>query len=147
MEKLVLKHSDSSISDDVEAKVLDVDTIGLIADKGDCILDEIVDELSDKTQPFDPLSFIPPQNVISNISKIYRFQKQLGKGASCRVVKAYHQNQKLYAIKEIPKNGNDVSFCKEIQLLKKLIHPNILAYHDCYMDDKNYYIATEYCSG
>lgn len=96
-------------------------------------------------------SFISsPENIVSNINTIFEYISELGKGASCRVFKARHlENNKLYAIKELTKSDeiNETLFEKEVHLLRKLLHPNILHYHDCYMDDNNYYIATEYCSG
>ena len=96
-------------------------------------------------------SFISsPENIVPNINTIFEYISQLGKGASCRVFKARHlKNNKLYAVKELTKSNdiNETLFQKEVELLRKLLHPNILHYHDCYMDDNNYYITTEYCSG
>ena len=91
-----------------------------------------------------------PDNIVSNINTIFRYISQLGKGASCRVLKAIHlKNNKLYAVKELTKSDeiNKTLFEKEVHLLRKLLHPNIVRYYDCYMDNNNYYIATEYCSG
>lgn len=37
---------------------------------------------------------------------------------------------------------------REISNLKKLDHPNILKFYDCYIvDDVKYYMVTEYCPG
>eukprot|EP01084_Bolivina_argentea_P172560 298929_1 len=96
------------------------------------------------------LSFVPKENIIKNINTQFEYVQQLGKGASCRVYKAKHiEKNKLYAIKQLAKKHkiNKQLFRKEVELLKKLHHPNILCYYDCYIDDKYYYIATEYCSG
>ena len=100
-------------------------------------------------QKFD-LSFIPKENVIKNIGSVFEYKKQLGQGASCRVLKARHlENHKYYAVKELTKKNptNAELFKKEVQLLRKLNFPHILKYYNCYMDDNCYYIATEYCSG
>ena len=35
----------------------------------------------------------------------------------------------------------------EISMLKSIDHPTVLKYYECYQDDYNYYIVTEYCSG
>ena len=35
----------------------------------------------------------------------------------------------------------------EIEILKSLDHPNILKLYECYEDEKNYYLISEYCSG
>lgn len=37
---------------------------------------------------------------------------------------------------------------REVQNLKKMDHPNILKFYDCYVvDDYKYYMVTEYCPG
>lgn len=35
----------------------------------------------------------------------------------------------------------------EMDILKKLDHPNIVKLYELYQDDINYYLITEYCSG
>jgi calcium-dependent protein kinase len=35
----------------------------------------------------------------------------------------------------------------EIEILKKLDHPNILKLYEFYEDTKRFYLVTEYCSG
>ena len=82
--------------------------------------------------------------------KLFQYMKQLGQGASCRVLKARHlENGKLYAVKELTKKHsiNAELFRKEVQLLRKLMLPNILKYYNCYMDNNCYYIATAFCCG
>eukprot|EP01084_Bolivina_argentea_P172567 298948_1 len=107
----------------------------------------------DTKEPEIQLSFVPKENIISNgldINSIFEYMKQLGSGASCRVLKAKHkQNNKLYAIKELIKEHeiNAQLFSEEVKLLRKLMHPNILRYYNCYMDNQCYYIATEFCDG
>jgi calcium-dependent protein kinase len=32
-------------------------------------------------------------------------------------------------------------------MLKSIDHPNVLKYYECYMDEFNYYIVTEFCPG
>jgi len=32
-------------------------------------------------------------------------------------------------------------------MLKSIDHPNVLKYYECYKDDFNYYIVTEFCTG
>ena len=42
------------------------------------------------------LSFVPKENIVSNIATVFKYIKQLGQGASCRVLKASHlKNEKL----------------------------------------------------
>merc|ERR1711933_116973 len=69
---------------------------------------------------------------------------------SCRVLKARNiENGKIYAIKELDKSyrKNSTLFRKEVEFFKKVQHRNIVRFYDCYIDDKCYYIVTEYCSG
>ena len=96
------------------------------------------------------LLFVPSQNIVPNINTFFKYIKQLGSGASCRVLKARNiQNNQLYAVKElVGKIGvNTRLFSEEVKLLKKLHHPHIVHYYDCFVDDECYYIATKYCSG
>lgn len=39
------------------------------------------------------------------------------------------------------------SFHAEIQILRKLDHPNILKLYEVFTDDKRYYLVTELCKG
>merc|ERR1719242_1747088 len=90
-------------------------------------------------------SFVHPRNVVSDIRTVFQYMKQLGNGASCRVLKAKNiQNHKIYAVKEMSKSQaiNALAFTKEVELLQKLYHPNILRYADSFIDDKAYYIST-----
>lgn len=42
---------------------------------------------------------------------------------------------------------SESDFLNEIGMLKSIDHPNVLKYFECYQDDFNYYIVTEFCSG
>lgn len=42
---------------------------------------------------------------------------------------------------------SESDFGNEISMLKSIDHPNVLKYYECYVDDHNYYIVTEYCPG
>eukprot|EP01083_Nonionella_stella_P065842 172868_1 len=94
--------------------------------------------------------YIKKQNMITDISLKFTYGKQLGDGASCRVL-LVHENatQTKYALKEmiIDNKHNPTLFMKEIRILTELDHPHILKYHQCYMDPHNFYIATQYCYG
>ena len=73
---------------------------------------------------------------------------QLGSGATCRVFKAQHLGDgKIYAIKKLQRGGkrSPVAFRKEVEMLKKLHHPNIIAFHGCYVDDKCFYVKSLCC--
>jgi calcium-dependent protein kinase len=43
--------------------------------------------------------------------------------------------------------SSKMSFAAEIELLKKLDHPNIIKLYDLFMHDGNYYVVTEFCEG
>jgi serine/threonine protein kinase len=43
--------------------------------------------------------------------------------------------------------SSKMSFAAEIDLLKKLDHPNIIKLYDLFLYDGNYYVITEFCSG
>merc|ERR1719192_151075 len=42
---------------------------------------------------------------------------------------------------------NPILFKQEVDLLQTLKHDNILQYRDCYMDNTNFYVCTELCTG
>jgi len=82
--------------------------------------------------------------------KNLRMEQELGSGASCRVYAVSDAaSGASYAVKELAA-GNPQSlllFTQEIELLRKLDHPNIVAFHDCFADAARFYIGTELCSG
>ena len=39
------------------------------------------------------------------------------------------------------------TFLQEIEILKRLDHPNVLKVYEYFIDDKNVYIVTEICRG
>merc|ERR1712176_246564 len=71
--------------------------------------------------------------------------------AVCYYAKKSHQ-KKLYALKELPKNKKMSAMqfdreCRLLSLLSKNKSEHIMAFVDCFMDSKCYYIMMEYCSG
>lgn len=42
---------------------------------------------------------------------------------------------------------SESEFMHEISMLKCIDHPSVLKYYECYQDEFNYYIVTEYCKG
>jgi len=88
------------------------------------------------------------------IMKFFEFQKQIGQGTFSVVKLALHKSTgKSYAIKIIDKQ----KFCREeksqeqikreIQILSKVSHPNIVAYKGLYESQKYLYIILEYAEG
>eukprot|EP01083_Nonionella_stella_P110334 322767_1 len=94
---------------------------------------------------------IPKQNRVVKISSMYKYMKQLGTGASSRVLLVEHiQTNKKYAMKELLRNNinNHYLFLFEIKILNMLKgDEGIVQIHDVYMDEVSYYIVMEYCSG
>ena len=75
---------------------------------------------------------------MANIEAAFRYQKQIGSGASCRVLKATRISTKQpFAVKEILRSSANAEalFMSEVRLLRKLYHPNILTFDrdDCFM--------------
>ena len=82
--------------------------------------------------------------------EIYMREKVLGKGSFGIVYLVKHrQLHKYFAMKIIKKNTkskiDEETLMNEINILKRLDHPNILKINDFYSNKDEYYIITEYC--
>lgn len=89
----------------------------------------------------------------SKICDEYKLLDYIGKGACGIIQKVQHLvTGGLRAMKIISKSnfidiGDETRLNKEVEILKRLNHPNILKVYDFYIDSRNYYIVTEYCRG
>ena len=86
----------------------------------------------------------------SLIEKDYKVCDVIGSGAFATVRKVIAKaNDEVRALKIIKKhNGQDSSrMYLEVEILKKLIHPNIMQIYEFYEDKKNFFIITEFCEG
>ena len=100
-------------------------------------------------------SILKQDNIVNSIADKFKYIKQLGKGASCRVLLCSERStKKLFALKELPKKNklSAMQFDREVRLLLLLTSKcdntqHIMKYIDCYMDKHCYYIVLEYCSG
>lgn len=72
----------------------------------------------------------------------------MGKGAYGTVFAAKSKIiGKIRAIKQIKRSSirNPIQFTNEMDILKKVDHPNIIKVFETYEDETNYYVVTEYC--
>ena len=99
-------------------------------------------------------AFTSNEKIISKnknpLTDIYELEYQLGEGGFGQVYLVRHKKMNLLrAMKVIPiisKNEKQKTD-KEIELLRKLDHPNIVKLFEYFSDDDKYYLITEYCRG
>ncbi|CAI2365469.1 unnamed protein product [Moneuplotes crassus] len=89
-----------------------------------------------------------------DISKVYSIGEILGAGkfGTVRLAYPYSNPHLKYAVKSIPKNSENIIFGKhefrrELSILKRIDHPNIIRFNETYQDEHYYHIVTEYCKG
>ena len=92
-----------------------------------------------------------------NVFDVYDKVKFLGQGAFGSVFKVVRKNsgtrEIVRALKEISKESMNVSseneeeIRNEVEVLKKIDHPNIMKIFEFFEDDKNIYLINEYCGG
>lgn len=84
------------------------------------------------------------------IESDYIIGEIMGSGAFATVRKVTHKDtntpRALKIIKKNPKQDSSRMYL-EVDILKKLIHPNIMQIFEFYEDKKNFYIITEFCEG
>ena len=76
--------------------------------------------------------------------------KQLGKGGFGTVYLAKNiASEELFAIKAIKRTSNDQedSYRTELNIIKRINHPNIARVYKTYEDKKYYFIVMELCEG
>ena len=116
----------------------------------DLLLENVCDEIDIYYQDNKTTQDISPHLNINKISELYEYEKQIGNGASCRVLLAKNKYNNLkYAVKEMKQTSpNNDLFNKESSILKYLNHSNIVDFYQSYISQNDYYyIATSYCSG
>jgi len=84
-----------------------------------------------------------------NVYDIYKFVSLLGEGSFGTVEKVIHKKTGIVrALKRINKRNQistELEIKNEIEILKKLDHPNIVKIFEFYNSTENYYIVTEFC--
>ena len=138
--------------DDVE------ELIRMEAKKKQVQLNNSVSRSSSQTQlvvPVQHLGFSSEdlvQDQAGQIQEKYYFKSKLGSGNFGIVYQAEHKITRVVrAVKKIRKPSqkskpND-SLLKDVDILKKLDHPNIIKVYEFYQDESWYYIVTDLCSG
>ena len=111
---------------------------------------EIEEEESDNY----PLEIkISKDNFISvgsrGLRDIYENTKKLGKGSFGKVFQVRNKTtNKLYACKKISKlNWSNPTFKKEIEILMRMDHPNIIKLYEVFESDNSIYLIMEECFG
>ena len=87
-----------------------------------------------------------------NIKDTYKITSCIGRGAYGEVRKCQHKETKTQrAVKIINKNCLEEEekhkMLTEIDILRKMDHPNILKLYEFFQDEKRYFLVTEICKG
>ena len=90
---------------------------------------------------------------LSKVEDNYKILGELGKGAFGKVFKVLHyQTSGIRAMKVIKKENlefqdDEKRFLKEIEILIRIDHPNIIKIYEFYVDAINFYLITEFVPG
>ena len=88
-----------------------------------------------------------------SIKKKYKVIEKIGSGSFGKVYKVKHLiTDQLRAMKMIKNDcikyqDDNHEFLKEIEILSKIDHPNIIKIYEYFQDTSNYYVITELCEG
>lgn len=83
----------------------------------------------------------------------YNVLSKIGKGSFGSVFKVHHKKTGQFRAMKVIKRDtinlqdDDKKFLKEIEILIKADHPNIIRIYEFFMDDVNYYLIMEFVSG
>jgi calcium-dependent protein kinase len=89
----------------------------------------------------------------SHVNKYYKMTEKLGAGTFGKVYKCLHIPSNSYRAMKIVKRDSvnyqddEKTFLKEIEVLSKLDHPNIVKIFEYFVDDNNYYVVSELIQG
>ena len=104
--------------------------------------------MSDKTEGFNKEKFVG--KVEGKLEDKYEIIKEIGSGGFSRCLQVKNKTTGLlFACKELPKkNLSDYEgLMREVNLMIKLDHPNIIKLYEVYENDKNIYLIMELCTG
>ncbi len=88
----------------------------------------------------------------TTVADIYKVGKELGRGAFAVVKECTHKGSgRKYAVKIIDRNAmgdtNELSLQREIEIMKKVDHPNIIMLRQVFEDKKHVYLVMEIVTG
>jgi calcium-dependent protein kinase len=84
----------------------------------------------------------------NKIEEDYQILEEIGKSSLARVYKAQNRHtEQLRVIKVGPANKEEIKRNMEVEILKRLAHPNIIEVYDFYQDSRNVFIVSEFCAG
>ena len=92
----------------------------------------------------------PVKNVSNSPMSAIKIVSELGKGAHGIVYKVEHEKfpKQFLVLKEIKishlTNKGQADALQEVQILRKISHPNIIKYYDSFIDGNKLYILMEY---
>lgn len=94
--------------------------------------------------------FVPEDHRVEKIWDHFDLIKEMGQGASCRVLKVIGKGSSdQYAMKEMKRDDqwNPKLFQTEFDILSILDNPNIVQYREAWIDRNFFYIVNELCTG
>jgi len=110
-------------------------------------------DIEDESENYPIQIKISKDNFISvgkrGLRDAYENTKKLGKGSFGKVFQVRNKvTNKLFACKKISKlNMNSAQFQKEIQILMRMDHPNIIKLYEVFESDNSIYLIMEECFG
>jgi len=97
--------------------------------------------------------FDTPTRSIEDITKLYEFERVVGRGAYGKVYKCHlkKDKQRVFAVKNIQKCkcGDEAKkrIMMEIEMLKVLDHPGVIRFYEVYEDLDDYFLVLEFLDG
>jgi len=88
----------------------------------------------------------------TDVRKVYTFHRMLGGGhfGTVRLASPRSDPELSFAVKSILKEDikKDIALLEEeLAILQKVDHPNIVKFHESYIDHRYVHIVMEYCNG
>ena len=88
----------------------------------------------------------------TDIRTVYNFHKMLGGGhyGTVRLASSKSDPELMYAVKSILRQDikKEIALLEEeLAILQKVDHPNIVKFHESYIDHRYVHIVQEYCKG